>query len=83
MDNAIDGNRGTLDLIVVQAVFYVTSEIGSNKYVVYKFLVIWGNIALVCDGSRVLGFAYNGSGLGSRACYGKLVSDQLREIEQH
>jgi len=53
MDNAIDGNRGTLDLIDAQAAFYVNSEIGSNKNVVYKFLVIWGSIALVCDGSRV------------------------------
>jgi hypothetical protein len=74
---------GTLHLIDAQALFYVTSEIGSNKNVVYKFLVIWGSIALVCDGSGVLGFEHKGLGLGSRACYGRLVRAQLSEIEQH
>ena len=62
MDNAIEGKRGILDLIDTPAELDAASETGNNKNVVYDFTAKWSRIALVCNGSRVLGFAYLGVG---------------------
>jgi malic enzyme len=60
MDNAIKCKRRILDLKGTPAVLYVAFE--KNKNVVYDFTAKWSRIALVCNGSRVLGFAYIGVG---------------------
>jgi len=62
MDNAIECKRRILDLKDTPALLYDASEIGNNKNVVYDFTAKWSSIALVCNGSRVLGFGYIGVG---------------------
>ncbi|MRN61879.1 MAG: hypothetical protein FIO03_07550 [Nitrosopumilales archaeon] len=53
MDNAFEGEKGTLGLIDPHAVLYGATEIGNNKNLAYEFTPKRNNIALVCDGSRV------------------------------
>ena len=62
MDNAIECKRRILDLKDTPALLYDASEIGNNKNDVYDFTAKWSNIALICNGSRVLGFGYIGVG---------------------
>jgi malic enzyme len=62
MEDAIEGKRGILDLIDTPAELDVASETGNNKNVVYAFTAKWSSIALVCNGSRILGFWYIGVG---------------------
>jgi len=60
MDNAIESKRRILDLNGTPAVLYAAFE--KNKNVVYDFTTKWSRLALVCNGSRVLGLAYIGVG---------------------
>ena len=54
--------RRILDIKDTHALLYDASEIGNNKNDVYDFTAKWSNIALICNGSRVLGFGYIGVG---------------------
>ena len=47
--------KGILDLIYTPNVSYVAAEIGNNKDLAYDYTSKWNNVAIVCDGSRVLG----------------------------
>jgi malate dehydrogenase (oxaloacetate-decarboxylating) len=47
--------EGTLGLIYTPGVASVAQEISKNKELVYDFTSKWNNIAIVCDGTRVLG----------------------------
>jgi malate dehydrogenase (oxaloacetate-decarboxylating) len=49
-----EGKR-ILDLIYTPNVSYVAAEIGNNKELAYDYTSKWNNVAIVCDGSRVLG----------------------------
>lgn len=49
-----EGN-GILDLIYTPNVSYVAAEISNNKDLAYDYTSKWNNVAIVCDGSRVLG----------------------------
>jgi malate dehydrogenase (oxaloacetate-decarboxylating) len=54
LDN-VDEERGTLGLIYTPGVAYVALEISSNKKLAYDYTSKWNNVAIICDGTRVLG----------------------------
>jgi malate dehydrogenase (oxaloacetate-decarboxylating) len=58
-DNIFKGSkeegRGTLSSIYTPGVAYVSNEIQKNKELAYDYTSKWNNIAIVCDGTRVLG----------------------------
>jgi malate dehydrogenase (oxaloacetate-decarboxylating) len=47
--------KGTLGLIYTPGVASVAQEISKNKELVYDYTSKWNNVAIVCDGTRVLG----------------------------
>src|SRR5919205_1312284 len=47
--------KGTLGLIYTPGVASVAQEISKNKELVYEYTSKWNNVAIVCDGTRVLG----------------------------
>ncbi|MGA6923550.1 MAG: NADP-dependent malic enzyme [Nitrososphaeraceae archaeon] len=49
------GNNSTLDLIYTPGVAFVAKEISTNKELAYDYTSKWNNVAIVCDGTRVLG----------------------------
>jgi malate dehydrogenase (oxaloacetate-decarboxylating) len=51
---SIDKN-GTLELIYTPGVAYVAKEVSINKELTYDYTSKWNNVAIVCDGTRVLG----------------------------
>ncbi len=54
LDNA-SGEKGTLGLIYTPGVAYVALEIANDKKLAYDYTSKWNNVAIVCDGTRVLG----------------------------
>ena len=55
IENAFDEEKGTLGLIYTPGVAYVATEISNNKELAYDYTSKWNNVAIVCDGTRVLG----------------------------
>jgi malate dehydrogenase (oxaloacetate-decarboxylating) len=55
VENIFDEETGTLGLIYTPGVAYVATEIDNNKELVYDYTSKWNNVAIVCDGTRVLG----------------------------
>ncbi|MFL6418420.1 MAG: NADP-dependent malic enzyme [Nitrososphaeraceae archaeon] len=47
--------KGTLGLIYTPGVASVAQEISKSKELVYDYTSKWNNVAIVCDGTRVLG----------------------------
>jgi malate dehydrogenase (oxaloacetate-decarboxylating) len=47
--------NGTLELIYTPGVAYVAKEVSTNKELTYDYTSKWNNVAIVCDGTRVLG----------------------------
>jgi malate dehydrogenase (oxaloacetate-decarboxylating) len=47
--------KGTLGLIYTPGVASVAQEISKSKELVYDYTSKWNNLAIVCDGTRVLG----------------------------
>jgi malate dehydrogenase (oxaloacetate-decarboxylating) len=54
LDNAFE-EKGTLGLIYTPGVAYVALEISNRKKLAYDYTSKWNNVAIVCDGTRVLG----------------------------
>jgi malate dehydrogenase (oxaloacetate-decarboxylating) len=50
-----DEEKGTLGLIYTPGVASVAQEINRKKELVYDYTSKWNNVAIVCDGTRVLG----------------------------
>jgi malate dehydrogenase (oxaloacetate-decarboxylating) len=50
-----DDNFGVLELIYTPGVAVVAEAISSNKELVYDYTSKWNNVAIVSDGTRVLG----------------------------
>jgi malate dehydrogenase (oxaloacetate-decarboxylating) len=48
-------NYGVLELIYTPGVAAVAEAITSNEELVYEYTSKWNNVAIVCDGTRVLG----------------------------
>src|SRR5690242_2703749 len=55
IDAAFGEEKGTLGLIYTPGVAYVAEEISNNKQLVYDYTSKWNNVAIICDGTRVLG----------------------------
>ncbi|MDQ3868829.1 MAG: NADP-dependent malic enzyme [Thermoproteota archaeon] len=55
VENAFDEEKGTLGLIYTPGVAYVATEISNNKELAYDYTSKWNNVAIICDGTRVLG----------------------------
>jgi malate dehydrogenase (oxaloacetate-decarboxylating) len=55
VEHAFDEEKGTLGLIYTPGVAYVATEINHNKELAYDYTSKWNNVAIVCDGTRVLG----------------------------
>jgi malate dehydrogenase (oxaloacetate-decarboxylating) len=47
--------NGTLDLIYTPGVAFVAKQISLDKKLAYDYTSKWNNVAIVCDGTRVLG----------------------------
>lgn len=50
-----ENGKGTLSSIYTPGVAFVCEEIRKNKNLAYEYTSKWNNIAIVCDGTRVLG----------------------------
>lgn len=55
IDASSEGKNGTLDLIYTPGVAAVAKKISNDKKLAYDFTSKWNNVAIVCDGTRVLG----------------------------
>ncbi len=55
-----ENKEGTLGLIYTPGVAYVASKINKDKEMVYEYTSKWNNVAIVCDGTRVLGLGNMG-----------------------
>ena len=55
IDRSCKGKNDILDLIYTPGVAYVAKKIYSDKKLAYDYTSKWNNVAIVCDGTRVLG----------------------------
>ena len=53
--SASKDKNGTLELIYTPGVAFVAKEVGTDKELAYDYTSKWNNVAIVCDGTRVLG----------------------------
>ncbi len=54
-DGASKDKNDILELIYTPGVAYVAKEVSNNKELIYDYTSKWNNVAIVCDGTRVLG----------------------------
>jgi malate dehydrogenase (oxaloacetate-decarboxylating) len=73
LENLFEEEKGTLGLIYTPGVAYVSKEINSNKELVYDYTSKWNNVAIVCDGTRVLGLGNVGPEAAIPVMEGKAV----------
>lgn len=73
VDNIFEEEKGTLGLIYTPGVAYVSREIASNKEMAYEYTSKWNNVAIVCDGTRVLGLGNVGPEAAIPVIEGKSV----------
>jgi len=64
---------GTLGLIYTPGVASVAEEISKNKELIYDYTSKWNNVAIVCDGTRVLGLGNIGPEAALPVMEGKSV----------
>lgn len=64
---------GILGLIYTPGVAHVASQIGKDKELAYKYTSKWNNVAIVCDGTRVLGLGNVGPEAALTVMEGKSV----------
>jgi len=69
--------KGTLGLIYTPNVSFVAAEIGKNKELAYDYTSKWNNVAIICDGSRVLGLGNIGPEAAIPVMEGKSVLFKL------
>jgi malate dehydrogenase (oxaloacetate-decarboxylating) len=55
IDEPHKGRHGILDLIYTPGVAFVAKEISNDKKLAFDYTSKWNNVAIVCDGTRVLG----------------------------
>jgi malate dehydrogenase (oxaloacetate-decarboxylating) len=55
LDSSYQGKNDILNLIYTPGVASVAKEISLDKKMVYDYTSKWNNVAIVCDGTRVLG----------------------------
>lgn len=69
--------KGMLGLIYTPHVAYVSREISENKELAYDYTSKWNNVAIICDGSRVLGLGNIGPEAAIPVMEGKSVLFKL------
>ena len=55
IETTLGEEEGMLHLIYTPGVAYVAEEISKNKELIYDYTSKWNNVAIICDGTRVLG----------------------------
>ena len=73
LENIFEEEKGTLGLIYTPGVAYVSKEISNNKELTYDYTSKWNNVAIVCDGTRVLGLGNVGPEAAIPVMEGKAV----------
>jgi malate dehydrogenase (oxaloacetate-decarboxylating) len=73
VDNVFEHGQGTLGLIYTPGVAYVATEINNNNELAYEYTSKWNNVAIICDGSRVLGLGNIGPEAAIPVMEGKSV----------
>lgn len=73
VDNIFGEGKGMLGLIYTPGVAYVSLEINKNKELVYEYTSKWNNVAIICDGTRVLGLGNIGPEAALPVMEGKAV----------
>jgi malate dehydrogenase (oxaloacetate-decarboxylating) len=73
VENLFEEEKGTLGLIYTPGVAYASKEISNNKELVYDYTSKWNNVAIVCDGTRVLGLGNLGPEAAIPVMEGKAV----------
>ncbi len=73
VENLFEEEKGTLGLIYTPGVAYVSKEISNNRELVYDYTSKWNNVAIVCDGTRVLGLGNVGPEAAIPVIEGKAV----------
>ena len=66
-------NKGILDLIYTPGVAFVANEIYRNRELVYEYTSKWNNVAIICDGTRVLGLGNIGPEAALTVMEGKSI----------
>ncbi len=69
--------KGVLDLIYTPRVAVVAEQIHQNKELVYDYTSKWNNVAIICDGTRVLGLGNIGPEAALTVMEGKSVLFKL------
>jgi len=72
-DSALDGKNDTLGLNYTPGVAYVAQEISGNISLAYEYTSKWNNVAIICDGTRVLGLGNVGPEAALAVMEGKSV----------
>jgi malate dehydrogenase (oxaloacetate-decarboxylating) len=62
-----------LDLIYTPGVAHIAKEISKNDELAYKYTSKWNNVAIICDGSRILGLGNIGPKAAIPVMEGKAV----------
>lgn len=73
VENIFAKENSLINLIYTPGVADVATEIGKNKELAYDFTSKWNNVAIVCDGSRVLGLGNIGPEAALPVMEGKSV----------
>jgi malate dehydrogenase (oxaloacetate-decarboxylating) len=73
LENVFEEEKGTLGLIYTPGVAYASKEISNNKELAYDYTSKWNNVAIVCDGTRVLGLGNVGPEAAIPVMEGKSV----------
>jgi malate dehydrogenase (oxaloacetate-decarboxylating) len=73
VDSIFEEEKGTLGLIYTPGVAYVSREISGNKELAYEYTSKWNNVAIICDGTRVLGLGNVGPEAAIPVMEGKSV----------
>jgi malate dehydrogenase (oxaloacetate-decarboxylating) len=73
IETAFGEEKGTLGLIYTPGVAYVAEEISKDKELVYDYTSKWNNVAIVSDGTRVLGLGNIGPEAALPVMEGKSV----------
>lgn len=77
IENIFAKENSLINLIYTPGVAYVASEIGENKDLAYDFTSKWNNVAIICDGTRVLGLGNIGPYAALPVMEGKSVLFKL------
>lgn len=77
VENVFEDDKGTLGLIYTPGVAHVAKEISNNKELAYEYTSKWNNVAIVCDGTRVLGLGNIGPAAALPVMEGKSVLFKL------